>query len=353
MKLIPFIMLGLITTSIPAHAEDTFFDSLNKKLLEISNGIKGKTPPPSNPPVVVKTPVVTPTVVVDPVKEKFASCKKFLGYIYDVAYVSDPKKVATIYLNAAIDVNNTTPYDTRPSEEEIAERNKCIELALQSGANPDSNGKEKKDDSSFFFETPAPIVRAVRNKNEFAVKLLLDYKANPNAEDLTMGKAIPLLTTAIYSTSQEIALLLIKAGSDLTPPNLLWTAASNAADKVVELLLNKKTPVNQLAKFASFGDDGQTALDASESRLFALTKYQKEIASNSQLSTQEKLSEANNVLYYNYPLMPQLKMKDAVNPDEFINGLLTRQQAISDLLKNAGGVCNEENCGILDFSNNL
>lgn len=271
-----------------------------------------------------------------------------MGYLYSTNYEKDPKQIATIYLNASIDVSNLS-YDIKLTQAEMDERNKCVELALEAGADPDSTGR--KEDPNSIFKSPPPIVRAVRNGNKEAVKLLLEYKANPNVMDTSLGNGIPLMNTAIY-TSQEIALDLINAGIDLTTPHLMWIAAGNAADEVVDLLIqSKQIPINQLNKFTDFSDEeGQTALDSSESRLFALVKYQKKISANPQMSVQDKIFEANGVLYYNYPLIPQLKMASG-DPDAFMNDLQKRQENVSALLKAAGGVCNEENCGILDFSN--
>lgn len=357
-----YFILGLmvLVISLPVHAEESIFDSYSSRLKKIAEEAKkkiqdyygynkedpNKNNPPVNPPI-INNPVIT----IDPVKEKFKQCRKFLGYMYDVNYQKDSKKIATIYLNASLDYYTTSSYDVKTSDSEIEERNKCVELALVEGADPDSSGKEKRDDSSMF-EPSKPLALAVKNENIKAVKLLLEYKANPNAMDIGFGKEVPLLNLAMNFSSEEIALELINAGADISSPNVLWMAASNAHDKVVELLLDKKVPVNQSVKFSSFDDEvGQTALDSSEYRLSSLSKYQKEIASNAKLSLQDKLLEANSVLYYNYPLMPQLKMKDNINPDEFINNLFTRQQAVSNLLKDAGGVCNEENCGIVNVSN--
>lgn len=352
------LVLGLITTTGPAHAEGSMFDSINQKLKKISKEIAkevkekidvyyGDTPAPDKKPETppkkaeVQPPVVTP----DP----FLQCRKFLGYIYSINYEKDPKKVATIYLNASIDVSNLS-YDVKPTQAEMDERNKCVKLALEEGADPDSSGR---DESTYSFKSPAPLVRAVRNNNKEAVKLLLEYKANPSVEDTSLGNAIPLMNTAIY-TNQEIAVDLINAGIDLTTPHLLWIAAGNAADEVVDLLIqSKQIPVNQLNKFSSYSDEeGQTALDSSESHLFALAKYQKKIAANPKMSLQDKIFEANGVLYYNYPLIPQLKMASG-DPDAFMNDLQKRQENVSALLKAAGGVCNEENCGILDFSSDI
>nr|BDT28929.1 ankyrin repeat domain-containing protein [Bacteriovorax sp. HI3] len=347
------LVLGFII-SAPAHAESSMFDSINQKLKKISKEIAkevkekidiyyGNTPgpekKPEEPPKKAETqpPVVTP----DP----FASCKKFLGYMYDTNYVKDTKKVATIYLNAAVDVTNLS-YDTKPSKAEMDERNKCVKLALETGADPDSSGR---DESTYSFKSPLPLVRAVRNNNKEAVKILLEYKANPNVEDTSLGNAVPLMNTAIY-TNQEIAVDLINAGIDLTTPHLLWIAAGNAADEVVDLIIqSKQIPVNQLNKFTDFSDEeGETALDSSESRLFSLLKYKKKIAANPKMSVQDKIIEANGVLYYNYPLIPQLKMSSG-DPDAFMNDLQKRQERVSELLKAAGGVCQEDNCGILDF----
>ncbi|AUN98777.1 hypothetical protein C0V70_11835 [Bacteriovorax stolpii] len=347
------LILGFIL-SAPAHAESSMFDSINQKLKKISKEIAkevkekidiyyGDTPAPDKKPesppkkAEVQPPVVTP----DP----FAQCRKFLGYMYSTDYTKDPKKIATTYLNASIDVSNLS-YDVKPTQTEMDERNKCVKLALEEGADPDSSGR---DESTYSFKSPAPLVRAVRNNNKEAVKLLLEYKANPNVEDTSLGNGIPLMNTAIY-TSQEIAVDLINAGIDLTTPHLLWIAAGNAADEVVDLLIqSKQIPVNQLNKFTDFSDEeGETALDSSEARLFSILKYKKKIAANPKMPLQDKIIEANGVLYYNYPLMPQLKMTSG-DPDAFMNDLQKRQEHVSELLKAAGGVCQEDNCGILDF----
>ncbi len=358
---LPLIIFALVTTSAPAHAG--FLDDITKKITDASKDISDKikkhygwedTPstPPNTPPVVKEPPKPPVETAEQALRKRMNSCQKFLGYTYDVNYAKDTQKIATIYLNASL--NYFEYLDTKITAQELNERNKCAELALQEGADPDSNGKEKKEDSGLSFESPAPIVRAVRSGNEAAVKLLLEYKANPNAKDDSMGNAVPLLNTAIYSNpSQEIALALIEAGADLSTPHLLWIAAGNAADKVVEqLIISNKIPVNQLSKFTDYSDEeGQTALDTSESNIFALEKYKKKIDSDSQMSLTDKILEANNVLYYHYPLKPQMKVKDVIDPENFMDDLMTRQQNVSNLLKAAGGVCNEKNCGILDFSN--
>ena len=352
-----FMVFGLITSSSPAHAEGSFFDSITKKFTDISSTVSEKIkvyygddskidPSPKENPT--KTPSETPIASVGP---DLSQCRKFLGYLYNPYYETDPKKVAAIYLNAALDYTAKS-YDAKPGKEEIAERNKCVELALEAGADPDSNGETRKVDDHYSFSAPAPLARAVENNNGAAVKILLANNANPNVKHTSMGLPAPLMNTALYK-SQEIAVDLINAGIELTTPNLLWIASANAADIVVELLIqSNKIPVNQVNKFGDeySQEEGETALDVSENNLFALTKYQKKFSSNPKISLQDKLSAANSVLYYNYPLKPQLKMSETVDPDAFINDLINRQQNISDSLKAAGWTCKKENCGILELS---
>lgn len=352
---LPFVVVGLIATSFPVHAGNSFLDSMNEKLKKVTNDVKDQikvyygdeTIPgslPTQPPVQVVVP--PPRVItVDPIREKFAPCRRFLGYKYDSNYIADSKKLATIYLNASLDIFELTFDAEKISSKEMDERNKCIELALEHGADPDSSGVT--------YDAPTPLARAVRNKNQTAVKMLLDHKADPNIGDNSIGKSIPLLNIAIQNNSQPIALNLINAGADLTTPNLLWIAAANAADQIVDQLIESKIiPVNQVYRFSDYTDEvGQTALDASESRIYALNKYKKKITQDSQLSVQDKLFEANGVLYYHYPLTPQLRMKDGLDPDFFMTDLMNRQQRVSQSLKAAGWTCNEDNCGIIDFSN--
>lgn len=355
---LPLIVFGLITSSAPAHAEGSFFDSISKKFTDLSQTVSDKikeyyeddsqtAPYPKEVPAEVHT----QTTVV-PVGANLSQCQKFLGLMYNPYYENDPKKAAAIYLNAALDFTARS-LDAKPSSEEIAERNKCALLALEAGADPDSNGEIRNVDDHYSYSAPAPLVRAVNNNNEAAVRILLDHKANPNIEDTSMGMPIPLMNTALYK-SQEIAVDLINAGIDLTTRNLLWIAAGNAADIVVDLLIqSKKIPVNQISTFGdeySSDEEGETALDASESNLFALAAYQKKFSSNSKISLQDKISAANRVLYYNYPLKPQLKMSEAVDPDAFINNLMIRQQNVSNSLKAAGWICKKDNCGIIDLS---
>jgi hypothetical protein len=361
-KFLPIVVLGLMATSMPAHAEGSLFDSWNKKITDSAHTIGDKikkyygdylptTPPNTNPVPTTPTPPVQPRVPTpaEVVRTNLSQCNKFLGLMYSPSYENDPKKIASLYLNAALDFTEAD-FDHKPSADELEERNKCVELALLEGADPDSNGRTKNDDQ-LSFDVPTPLARAVRDNDGPAVKTLLDHKANPNIQDASLGNPVPLLNLAL-NNSQEISIDLINAGADLTTPHLLWMAAGNAADKVVDLLIqSKKIPVNELNKFTDYSDEeGETALDASESRLFALVTYQKKFASDSKISPEDKLSEANRILYYNYPLKPQLKTSE-VDPDAFMNDLLTHQQKVSDSLKAAGWVCKQENCGIVDYSN--
>jgi len=356
LNFLSLIIFGLISSSSPAHAEGSFFNSFSKKLTDISNKvsdkIKGyygddsqKNPPLKEIPIEIHTKTTTPADGPD-----FSKCRKFLGYLYNPYYETDPKKAAAIYLNAALDYTAKS-YDAKPGKEEIAERNKCVELALEAGADPDSNGETRKVDDDYTFSAPSPLARAVNNNNEAAVKILLAHNANPNIKNTSMGLPAPLMNTALYK-SQEIAVDLINAGIDLTTPNLLWIASANAADTVVDLLIqSNKIPVNQISKFGDeySQEEGETALDVSENNLFALNTYQKKFSSNPKISLQDKLSAANSVLYYNYPLKPQLKMSETIDPDTVINDLIIRQQNISDALKASGWTCKKENCGILEF----
>ena len=363
-KFLPIVFLGLMTTSMPAHAEGSLFDSWNKKITDTTHTIGDKIKKyygdylPTTPPNTIPSTPTTPTEPVQPriptpaenMRASLAQCNKFLGLMYSPTYETDPNKIAAIYLNAALDFTEAD-FDHKPSADELAERNKCVELALLAGADPDSNGRMKSEDDQLSFDVPTPLVRAVRDNDEPAVKILLEHKANPNVQDSSLGNPIPLLNIAL-NNSQEIAVDLINAGADLTTSHLLWIASGNAADKVVDLLIqSKKIPVNELNKFTDYSDEeGETALDASESRLFALVTYQKKFASDSKISPEDKLSEANRILYYNYPLKPQLKISE-VDPDAFMNDLLTHQQKVSDSLKAAGWACKQENCGIVDYSN--
>jgi hypothetical protein len=353
----PLIIFGLITSSSPAHADGSFFDSISKKFTGISDTVSDKIkeyygddsqPAPYPKEIPTKVQTQTPIATVEPI---LSQCRKFLGLMYNPYYETDPKKAAAIYLNAALDYTARS-LDAKPGKEEIAERNKCALLALEAGADPDSNGDTRNVDDPYSRSAPAPLARAVNNNNEAAVKILLDHKANPNIQDTSMGMPIPLMNTALYK-SQEIAVDLINAGIDLTTTNLLWIASSNAADIVVNLLIqSKKIPVNQINKFGdeySADEEGETALDASESNVFALAAYQKKFSSNSKISLEDKISEANSVLYYNYPLKPQLKMSETVDPDAVMNDLMIRQQNISNSLKAAGWTCKKDNCGILDL----
>lgn len=361
-QFLPLIVFGLITTSAPAHAGESFFNSLSKKFTDISTAVGDKikeyyednTSQPNTYPEItptkdpVQTPVLSP---VASVKASLSHCQKFLGFMYDPTYISDPKIVAAIYLNAALDFTARS-YDAKPGAQEIAERNKCVELALDAGADPDSNGETRKVDEQYYRASPVPLVRAVTNNNGAAVKILLAHKANPNVQDTTMGISSPIMNTALYK-SQEMAVDLINAGIDLTTHNLIWIASANAADKVVDLIIeSNQVPVNQINKFGDeySEEEGETALDVSESNLFALMTYKKKFSSNAEMSLQDKLSEANRVLYYNYPLKPQVKASENVDPDVFINELAVRQQKVSDSLKAAGWTCKKENCGILDYS---
>lgn len=353
------IIFALMTTSLPAHAG--FFDSINEKISNISDEVSDQikqhygwntpaTPEKTPSKVQKKAPEVTPA---NAVRASLSQCHKYLGYMYNSSYESEPKKIASIYLNAALDFTALS-LDARPGIEEVADRNKCALLALELGADPDSNGEDKKEGDPIYFERPTPLSRAVHSNNEGAVKILLDHKADPNIPDSSMGASNPLLNTAIYK-SQEIALALINAGADLTTPHLLWIASGNAADLVVDqLILSKKIPVNQLVKFTDYTTDeeAETALDASENTLFALLKYKKKFASNSKVSLEDKIAEANHILYYHYPLKPQLKMSEK-DPDAFMIKMLSRQQNVSNSLKSAGWKCNLENCGILEMSQEI
>jgi hypothetical protein len=132
-------------------------------------------------------------------------------------------------------------------------------------------------------------------------------------------------------------------------------AAGSASDKVVDLLLqSKKIPVNQIDKFSDL-DDGETALDVSEAAVYALKGYQKKFPAGSNATLQNKIEEANRILYYSYPNKPQLNYPAAgaqptVDPDAFISDLLTHQQNVSNSLKAAGWTCKKDGCGIIDLN---
>ena len=364
-QFLPVLIMGLMVLSSPAHADSTIFDSLNKTLKEISHNVRDRINEYYGESThnrcqgdittaTIKIPV--PVAPVVPKEPELYQCKKYLGLVYDPSMETDAKKIATIYLNGVLDFMDVD-LDTPPSPEEIIERNKCVELALAAGADPDSNGMKKDSDNTMPFEAPVPLAKAVHDNDEVAVKILLKYKANPNAQDTSSLNPISLLKTSLFISSQEIALDMINAGSDLTVPDLMWSAAGNAADKVVDALIkSKKIPVNQISKFGDASDDeGETALDASERGVYALKSYQKKFAGNSSASLSDKIEEVNHILYYTYPFknrlpIPKPDSSNSVDPDAYISELLSHQQNISDTLKAAGWSCKQENCGIIELN---
>lgn len=363
-KLLPVIVVGLMVQASPAHADESLFDSLKGAVKDaassVNDHLKGwyqdatgdsddsptptaAAPSASDSPIPVSSPIPSPS----PTGPSFSQCDRFLGVMYSPSDVTDPQKRATIYLNAVLDFMSVD-VEAKPSDEEIAQRNKCVELALDAGADPNGDGIDK--------DMPVPLARAVRDNDEPAVRALLDHKANPNASDTSLGRQTPLLKSALTAASQDVVIDLIQAGADVTIPDLLWLAAAEGDDKVVDLLIqSKKIPVNQITEFSDLDDDeGQTALDPSERGVHALLGYQKKFPVGSTVSDQEKVLEANGVLYYIYPLKPQLPIPAAgaravVDPDAFINELLIRQQNVSNLLKAAGWTCKEDHCGIADI----
>ncbi len=356
------ILSGLSLFAPPAHAGMPLLDSLKHAISSLSTIVKNEVnnyycenSQDDSADSVDTAPMPAPAP--PPPESPLAKCKQFLAIQYDTDYISDPKKVATIYLNGVLDFQ-AKDFDAKLSEDEIAQRNACALLALEQGANPNSNGSSSDPSSDPMFQAPTPIVRAVTNRDEVAVKILLEHKANPNAVDSGLGKAIPVLSTAVYNSQQEIALDLINAGADVSTKDLLWSAAGNASDKVVAALIqSKKIPVNQVDKFSDFPDDqGETALDASERAIFALKAYQQKFAADSNATAKDKLEEVNHILYYTYPLKPQLKSgaeAALVDPDAYVRDLLSHQQNVSDSLKAAGWTCIEEACGKPSQDNSL
>jgi hypothetical protein len=372
-KILPVLAVGLIAQTTPAHADTSFFDSISQAFHNVSNTIRNdinnwtgggqQTNDPDsqaaydasqNFAAVASNPSPSPSP--SPTGPDLAQCRQYLSDLYDISEGNTPQKVATIYLNGVLDFMVNADPDAKLSDQEIAQRNSCVVLALNAGADPNSNGVYYDPDGMGNSDVPVPLVRAVTDNDEPAVKTLLDNKADPNAVDNTMGGPIPLLKSSLYQ-SQDISVDLINAGADVTVKDLLWTAAANADDKVVDALLQtKKIPVNQVDKFTDFPDDqGETALDVSEQAVYALKGYQKKFSANSTATVQQKIEDANHILYYTYPLKPQLKYPangaaPAIDPDTLISKLLTRQQSISTELKAAGWTCIEDKCGIIDLT---
>jgi|GEM_PF-4414651 len=369
-RLFSILFLGLLLSTTPARAEDGFFDSLSKAFKSVSDNVRdqlhrilnsaaGDSPTTDSattptPTPVIPTPVGPPPPPV-PTGPQLSDCRKYLGYTHDPSQFSDPRKVATVYLNGVLDFQDRmgVDFDAKISTDEVLERNTCAKMALDAGADPNSNA-EYNDPDGFAKDFPGPLVRAVTNNDEPAVQLLLSRQANPNVADGGMGRPIPLLKSAFFHASQDIIIELITAGADVTIPDLLWVASSNAADQVVDILIaGKKIPVNQITRFTDYADDqGQTALDVSEANVNALSGYLKKIPAGTQPSFQDKVFEANRILYYHYPFLPQLKLKPAssepvADPDSVIAQLLQRQQHVSSSLKAAGWTCKEDNCGVV------
>lgn len=364
LRYFPVFILSIVATTAPAHADGSIFNSIGNAFSKVSKQVQtainhyyddgseiddGSSQPaasasPSS--ITLDTPIATPS----PSGPSLGQCQKFLGLLYDTSSVSDPKQIATIYLNAVLDFSQTDP-DTKPSAEEIAQRNICVNLALDAGADPNSNGtfNSSPGDNQVLGPDPVPLVRAVNDNDEVAVNALLNHKADPNALDTSVGRSLPLLKSSISRASQEISVDLINAGADLTVPDLLWVASSNAADKVVDVLIqSKKIPVNQITRFSDLSDDpGETAMDVSERAVAALQSYLSKYPVGSTASIQNKISDLNRILYYVYPLMPRLT--NSQDPDAFMNQLLQRQQNVSHLLKAAGWSCKQDDCGVVDL----
>lgn len=355
-------VVGLMVQASPAHADGSLFGSLSGIVKDAASSAQkhlkawyedatGDRDDPETPAVVapsyspIASAIPSPTSSPSPMGPNLSQCDRFLGVMYRPSDAADPQKRANIYLSAALDFMSVD-VEAKPSAEEIAERNKCVELALDAGADPNGNGLDH--------DTLVPLARAVSDDDEPAVKVLLDHKADPTF-DTTFDRPKPLLKSALVAASQDVAIDLIQAGADVSTPDLLWLAAAEGDDKVVDLLIqSKKVPVNQITKFTDFDDDeGQTALDPSEREVHALLSYQKKFPAGSSGSDQDKVMEVNNVLYYFYPLKKQLPVpsagaRAAVDPDAFINDLLVRQQNVSKSLKAAGWTCKEDHCGIAD-----
>lgn len=247
---------------------------------------------------------------------------------------SSAKEKATAYLNGALDRVEDNDKGSASSAE-MKERDSCVELALKNGANPNNSS-----------DYEAPLLMALEDGDAAAFKILLNYHANPNVK-AQLTKADPgvtVLSRACSTGNDDFAVSLLSAGVDPNDGQPMWECSAQGEDRAVAAFLQTgKVPVNQLSAFAdpSFGDDRETALDASEQRVNALKDYQ---TKNAATSKQDKINAASELIYTYYVGRAQLSAKDY--PAEVISGLLQKQSHISELLKAAGWVCHQKNCGI-------
>ena len=260
----------------------------------------------------------------------YQNCVKYtLGM--DSFGTTNPKDIASNFLNGALDqLELLDP----PSQAEVQKRETCVLLSLQHGA--DANNTK--------YYT-APLLMAISDKDVNDVQALLQYKANPNVKDsaMTGSSKISALQRACEGGNEDIAIALINAGADPTFNAPLWAAASSAESKVVAAMLKTgKVPVNQLTVFSEIGDDSETALDASDSRVAALNQYFTQFTASSSIS--DKLDAANEILYANYVELPMLKT--GTDPDAYLKNLLQKQTQVSSLLKSAGWSCHKPHCGV-------
>ena len=93
------------------------------------------------------------------------------------------------------------------------------------------------------------LIDAVYNSKKAAVKLLLDYGANPNKED-NMGNVPLMVSVGNIPEDTDISTLLLERGADPNYVNLehgypLMTASQRGNLETVKLLLNSGAEVNQ------------------------------------------------------------------------------------------------------------
>lgn len=258
----------------------------------------------------------------------YQSCAKYAQN--EVVFDNTAKGIASVTLDGALDeLEMMNP----PSVQEQQKRDACVLMSLQHGADP-NNTKVYS----------APLLMAISDKDATAVQLLLQYKANPNVQDdaVTGGTKVTALQRACDSNNEDIPLALVNAGADVVLNTPLWAASANAEPRVVAAMLKTgKIPVSQLTKFSDAFDDAETALDASDSRVDALTKY---FSQTAQASASDKLDAANEVIYAYYVTLQNLPT--GTNADVVMKDLLQRQSQVSSLLKSAGWTCHQPNCGI-------
>ncbi len=263
--------------------------------------------------------------------QKYSDCNRYNEFGFSSGN-GDEKKQANYILDGAVYRESIDPL---PSSE-IAARDWCVSQALAHGADPNNTQSYQ-----------APLINAVSNSDDAAALALLKYKANPNAASEGLGvsnRSIPVLLTACEYADDTIVLALLEAGADPVPGEPLWMAASMADDIAVQALLNTgKIPVNQLSQFGSDPAQAQTALDASEARLDALSTYFKV---NQGKSNADKVDYANSVFIRSYYLgYPTIKAGTDV--DKYVQKLQIKQQNVSAILKSKGWSCHEDNCGII------